>query len=74
MIEDHFDVLVQDCMNSTVNALELLQSCTEPLICKHVSSLVEEPTGLVKKKAGSKWYWLPRLLSRNIFPLYLLPI
>ena len=25
--------LVQDCSNSIANALELLQSCTEPSIC-----------------------------------------
>ena len=28
----HFDGLVQDCSNSTANALELLQSCTKPSI------------------------------------------
>ena len=28
----HFDVLVQDCSNSTNNVLELLQSCTKPSI------------------------------------------
>ena len=27
-----FDGLVQDCSNSTTNALELLQSCSEPSI------------------------------------------
>ena len=29
----HFEGLVQDCSNSIANALELLQSCTKPLIC-----------------------------------------
>ena len=29
----HFDGLVQDCSNSSANALELLQSCTKPSIC-----------------------------------------
>ena len=29
---DHIDGLVQDCSNSIVNALELLQSCTMPSI------------------------------------------
>ena len=28
--EKYFDGLVQDCSNSIANALELLQSCTEP--------------------------------------------
>ena len=31
--DHHNDGLVQDCSNSTANALELLQSCTEPSIC-----------------------------------------
>ena len=29
---DHFDGFVQDCSNYIANALELLQSCTKPLI------------------------------------------
>ena len=29
---EHIDGLMQDCSNSTANALELLQSCTKPLI------------------------------------------
>ena len=29
----NIDGLVQDCSNSIANALELLQSCTKPLIC-----------------------------------------
>ena len=29
---DHFDGLVQDCSNSNALAMELWQSCTEPLI------------------------------------------
>ena len=28
----HFDGLLQDCSNCIANALELLQSCTKPLI------------------------------------------
>ena len=31
--DDDIDGLVQDCSNSIANALELLQSCTKPLIC-----------------------------------------
>ena len=31
--EHHIDGLVQDCNNFIANALELLQSCTKPLIC-----------------------------------------
>ena len=33
MIDYDIDGLVQDCSNSIANALELLQSCTKPLIC-----------------------------------------
>ena len=29
-LEQHIDGVVQDCSNSIPNALELLQSCTEP--------------------------------------------
>ena len=29
----YLDVLVQDCSNSSVNTLELLQSCIKTLIC-----------------------------------------
>ena len=29
----HIDGLVQDSSNSIANALELLQSCTKPLVC-----------------------------------------
>ena len=32
---NHFDGLVQDCSNSSALAMELLQSCTKPSICKH---------------------------------------
>ena len=31
----HIYGLVRDCSNSIANALELLQSCTKPLICIH---------------------------------------
>ena len=34
----HFDGLAQDCSNSIANALELLQSCTKPLIYKCILS------------------------------------
>ena len=70
MIEDHFDVLVQDCSNSTANALELLQSCTKPLIHKHVSSLVEEPTGLVKKRGFKIILVATVTLTQHISPLF----
>ena len=30
---ENIDGSVQDCSNSTANALELLQSCTKPSIC-----------------------------------------
>ena len=33
MIREHFDDLVQDCVNSSVNALELLP-LSEPLLSK----------------------------------------
>ena len=32
--KDHVDGLMQDCSNSSVLAMELLQSGTEPLICE----------------------------------------
>ena len=31
--DDYIDGLVQDCNISIANALEILQSCTEPPIC-----------------------------------------
>ena len=31
----YIDGLAQDCSNSIVNALELLQSCAKPSICVH---------------------------------------
>ena len=31
---NHIDGLVQDCSNSSALAMELLQSCTKPLICQ----------------------------------------
>ena len=37
----YIDGLVQDCSNSIANALELLQSCTEPLIFPHVHVLTQ---------------------------------
>ena len=34
--QEHTDGLMQDCYNSIANAMELLQSCTKPLIwCNH---------------------------------------
>ena len=33
-LNDHIDGLVRDCSNSIVNAPELLQSCTKPLILR----------------------------------------
>ena len=29
----HIDILVQDCSNSSVLAMKLLQSCTKPSAC-----------------------------------------
>ena len=34
-ITRHFDCLVQDCSNSSGLAMESLQSCTKPSICKY---------------------------------------
>ena len=39
-LQTHIDGLVQDCSNSIANALELLQSCTKPLIYKHHSASI----------------------------------
>ena len=36
---NYIDGLVQDCINSIANALELLQSCTKPTIWELPSSL-----------------------------------
>ena len=36
----NIDGLVQDCSNSTVNALELLKSCTKPAICVTTTTAV----------------------------------
>ena len=36
-LKDYIDGLVQDCSNSIANALELLQSCTEPSLCSVLS-------------------------------------
>ena len=33
---EHFDGLVQDCSISIATTLEILQSCTKPLICEFV--------------------------------------
>ena len=33
---EYIDGLVQDCSNFTANALELLQSCSEPLISRQL--------------------------------------
>ena len=40
---EHIDGLVQDCNNSTVNALELLQFCPKPKICNWASCLLHQP-------------------------------
>ena len=39
----YFDGLVQDCSNSTANALELLQSGTKPSICHHITDQLQIP-------------------------------
>ena len=33
LLQEHIDGLVQDCSNSSVLAIELLQSCTKPSRC-----------------------------------------
>ena len=38
------DVSVQDCSNSSANALELLQSCTEPLVITFLPILFVDAT------------------------------
>ena len=40
------DGLVQDCSNSIANALELLQSCTKPLIWVRLKSNLEASSAL----------------------------
>ena len=36
-----FDGLGQDCINSIAYALELLQSCIEPMICDVATNIME---------------------------------
>ena len=53
--------LAQDCSNSIVNALELLQSCTKPTIWYH-----KQNNGLVQLddcSAPNPTYWNYRKLS-----------
>ena len=53
----YIDGLVQNCSNSIANALELLQSCTKPLICfTHLSyTLFQDApyTEVISGKAGN---------------------
>ena len=57
----YIDSLVQDCCNSIANALELLQSCTKPLI----SSLLQN----VKFWKLSKWKFLDTLSPEHQFDI-----
>ena len=44
MVIKYIDGLVQDCSNSIANALELLQSCTKPLIYNvHMLIIIQIP-------------------------------
>ena len=57
----HIDGLVQDCSNSIANALELLQSCTKPLIYVNISSCIMFDYGVHKHVIHWKylgcWLW-----------------
>ena len=47
---EYFDGSVQDCCNSSANALELLRSCTKPSICQILESPSSRlPDGLTRR-------------------------
>ena len=54
-VSDHMDGLVQDSSNCIVNALELLQSCTKPLIYA-VSKHTDIPA-LLPGSNISRFFW-----------------
>ena len=46
----YIDGLVEDCSNSRVLAMELLQSCTKPSIwCQYVNALAPQECGVILK-------------------------
>ena len=58
--------LVQDCSNSIATALELLQSCTEPSMCCHLSdatgcSVRKSQGELERQQSDMDWNikWIP---------------
>ena len=52
MIEDDIDDLVQDCSNSRALAMELLQSCTKPLLASEGMDVNDVPVSWY-----FKWWW-----------------
>ena len=58
----HFDGLKQDCIISIANTLEILQSCTKPLIYLFVKQNNVLPKDLVKSKTHLlKWLYRTEL-------------
>ena len=61
--KDYIDDLVQDCSNSSANALELLQSCTKPSICD--LSVFAQVVAWCREAASHypNQYWLSSLIT-----------
>ena len=58
----HFDVLVQDCSNSSALAMELLQSCAKPSI----SYLPYTKLWVVFKMKHEGWFWWINRLTSGV--------
>ena len=54
---DYIDGLVQDCSNSSALAVELLQSCTEPLICSSYKIWQSPDSKVHGANTGPIWGW-----------------
>ena len=70
-LQTHIDGLVQDCSNSIANPLELLQSCTKPLIYKHHSASIHWV--LVMHTSIIDWSSLVQVMACCLFSSKSLP-
>ena len=61
---NHIDGLVQSCSKAVANALELLQSCTEPPICGWPNSFRVILTSRVFVASFIAWQWYGLRLSQ----------
>ena len=67
-VYDHFNGSVQDCSNSIANALELLQSCTKPLIYKVILVITLPPEKLPLPPEKLKFVsWFHNFLHLSLF-------